>query len=401
MAAPLEVLLSSDSGSQLWNCTVFDPHSGSSLLSYRGGNSGARSLTVLGGEYLLSAQLGKNFINVWELQRKVGQHLAQLSPPRSVCLLCFLTDQVCTGKLQSVLSRHYQDVTCLKFTDDSSHFVSGGKDNLALVWSLSSVVQLDVSHAPEPRHIMSRHSLPITDLHCGLMGAQARVATASLDQTVKVWELSSGELLLSILFDVEIMSVTFDPAEYFVFCGGSDGNIFQVSLCSQVRNMNDHKLKTDVGKTTRVMKSSCLHRNMVTCLSVSMDGTLLLSGSHDETVRLWDIQSKQSIRCLTHKGPVTNAIITPAPANMFLPDSRPAVPLPRFSRHLHASESDGGEPGEVCVRLRLHTQVSASVFGDGENTKVRIAELEEEVQTLKKMNKDLYDFSSQMLTKPT
>lgn len=54
-----------------------------------------------------------------------------------VCLLCFLTDQVCTGKLLSVLSRHYQDVTCLKFTDDSSHFVSGGKDNLALVWSLS------------------------------------------------------------------------------------------------------------------------------------------------------------------------------------------------------------------------------------------------------------------------
>lgn len=86
MAAPLEVLLSSDSGSQLWNCTVFDPHSGSSLLSYRGGNSGARSLTVLGGEYLLSSQLGKNFINVWELQRKVGQHLAQLSSPEPTSL---------------------------------------------------------------------------------------------------------------------------------------------------------------------------------------------------------------------------------------------------------------------------------------------------------------------------
>lgn len=47
-----------------------------------------------------------------------------------------------------------------------------------------------------------------------------------------------------------------------------------------------------------------------------------------------------------------------APANMFLPDSRPAVPLPRFSRHLHASEGDGGESGEVCVRFGLYTQVS-------------------------------------------
>lgn len=55
-----------------------------------------------------------------------------------------------------------------------------------------SAIQLDLSHTPEPRHILSRHSLPITDLHCGLMGAQARIATASLDQTVKVRQQLTG-----------------------------------------------------------------------------------------------------------------------------------------------------------------------------------------------------------------
>ncbi|XP_068176500.1 WD repeat-containing protein 18 isoform X3 [Antennarius striatus] len=429
MAAPLEVIVSSDSSSQLWNCTVFDLHSGSSLLSYRGGNSSTRTLTVLGGQYLLSAQLGKNFINVWEIQRKDQLQQKIVCPGVVTCLAAspsglFLAAavaeaiylwEVSTGKLLCVLSRHYQDVTCLQFTDDGSHFVSGGKDNLAQVWSLSSVIQVDSSHAPEPRHVLSRHSLPITDLHCGLMGAQARVATASLDQTVKVWELSSGELLLSVLFDVEVMSVTMDPCEYFLFCGGSDGNIFQVSLCNQSLS-RDKSFQSD-NDGNQVFKG---HRNLVTCLSVSMDGTLLLSGSHDESVRLWDIQSKQSIRCLAHKGPVTNAVIMPAPANMFLPDSRPAAPLPRFSRHLHTSEADGGE-SEVCVRLGLYTQeeeetylqkaerlsslmnavTDKSVFGDGENTKVRVAELEEEVQTLKKVNKDLYEFTSQLLTKPT
>ncbi|XP_047198866.1 WD repeat-containing protein 18 [Hippoglossus stenolepis] len=430
MAAPLEVVVTSDSGSQLWNSTVFDLYSGSSLLSYRGGNSSARTLSLLRGEFLLSAQVGKNFINVWEIQRKDQLQQKIVCPGVVTCVTAspdglFLAAgvaeaiylwEVCTGKLLSVLSRHYQDVTCLKFTDDSSHFISGGKDNLALVWSLCSVIQLDLNHTPDPRHVLSRHSLPITDLHCGLMGAQARVATASLDQTVKMWELSSGELLLSILFDVEIMSVTFDPCEYFLFCGGTDGNIFQVSLCSQSLS-RDKSFQSD-NDGNQVFKG---HRNLVTCLSVSMDGTLLASGSHDETVRLWDVQSKQSIRCLAHKGPVTNVLITAAPANMFLPDSRPAVPLPRFSRHLHASEGDGGESGDVCVRLapctqeeeetylqkadRLSSLMNAvtdkSVFGDGENTKVRVAELEEEVQTLKKINKDLYDFSSQLITKPT
>ncbi|KAK2835124.1 hypothetical protein Q5P01_015608 [Channa striata] len=406
MAAPLEVIVSSDSGSQLWNCTVFDLHSGSSLLSFRGGNSSARTLTVLRGEFLVSAQLGKNFINVWEIQRKDQLQQKIVCPGVVTCLTAspnglFLVAgvaesiylwEVSTGKLLSILSRHYQDVTCLKFTDESSHFISGGKDNLALVWSLCSVIQLDLNHTPEPRHILGRHSLPITDLHCGSMGAQARVATASLDQTVKVWELSSGELLLSVLFDVEIMSVTFDPCEYFLFCGGSDGNIFQVSLCSQSLS-RDRAFQSETDGN-QVFKG---HRNLVTCLSVSMDGTLLLSGSHDETVRLWDISSKQSIRCLAHKGPVTNAS---TPAQL------------RGRRR---------ESGEVCVRLGLCTQeeeetylqkaerlnslmnavTDKSVFGDGENTKVRVAELEEEVQTLKKINKDLYDFSSQLLTKPT
>lgn len=40
----------------------------------------------------------------------------------------------------------------------------------------------------------------------------------------------------------------------------------------------------------------------MTCLSVSTDGSVLLSGSHDETVRLWDVQSKQCIRTVALRG---------------------------------------------------------------------------------------------------
>ncbi|XP_041086235.1 WD repeat-containing protein 18-like [Polyodon spathula] len=231
-----------------------------------------------------------------------------------------------------------------------------------------------------------------------------------------LWEISSGEILLSVLFDVGIMSVTFDPCEYSMFCGGSDGNIFQVALCG-TNLQRDESFQTD-REGNQVFKG---HRNLVTCLSVSMDGTLLLSGSHDETVRLWDIQSKQCVRTVNHKGSVTNAFIMPAPANMFQPDSRPTVGLPRFSRHLNPSEpGEGGESGGVSLRLGLHMQgtedsylekagklhelmcaaTDKSVFGIGENTKVRVAELEDEVKKLKKINKDLYEFSTQILTKP-
>ncbi|NXI59944.1 WDR18 protein, partial [Chloroceryle aenea] len=227
-----------------------------------------------------------------QLQQKIicpGPVTCLTASPNGLYILAGVAEsiylwEVSNGNLLAILNRHYQDLTCLCFTDDSSHFLSGAKDCLALVWNLYSVLQAEPSQIPDPRHVWSRHSLPITDLCCGFGGPLARAATASLDQTAKLWEISSGELLLSVLFDVGIMAVTLALAECHMFCGGMDGSIFQVDLCAWVTSALPHS------------------RNQVTCLSVSTDGSLLLSGSHDETVRLWDIQSKQCLKTMNHKG---------------------------------------------------------------------------------------------------
>ncbi|XP_075467574.1 WD repeat-containing protein 18 [Ascaphus truei] len=426
MAAPMEVVVSADAAGQVANCSVWDPLSGSVLLTYRGGNSSARGLTVLGGEYLLGAQLAKNFINVWELQRKdqlqqkivcPGLVTCLAASPNGLYLVAGIVEsvylwEICSGHLLAILNSHYQDVTCLAFTDDSSHFLSGAKDSLALVWSLYSVLQAESSRGSEPRHVWSRHSLPITDLQCGIGGPQARVVTSSLDQTVKLWDISSGDFLLSVLFDVRIMSVTFDPAEYHLFCGGSDGSIFQVDLCAWPVQ-RDRTFQPEQEKVFRG------HRNQVTCLSVSLDGSMLLSGSHDETVCVWDIQSKQCLRTVTHRGPVTNAFIMPAPANMLRADSKPSLPLPRFSKHLQGAEGCERPEGGVIMRLgkheqgleetylqrgeRLHSLLGESegknLSGLVEQLRVRVSELEEEVSKVRKINQNLFDFSATMITK--
>ena len=41
-----------------------------------------------------------------------------------------------------ILSRHYQNVTNLRFTDNGSHFVSAGDDNLVIVWSFLRFVHV-------------------------------------------------------------------------------------------------------------------------------------------------------------------------------------------------------------------------------------------------------------------
>lgn len=419
-----------DSAAQLWSCVVWELHSGANLLTYRGGQAGPRGVALLNGEYLLAAQLGKNYISAWELQRKdqlqqkimcPGPVTCLTTAPNGLYVLAGIAEsiylwEVSTGNLLVILSRHYQDVSCLKFTGDGSHFVSGGKDCLVLVWSLCSVLQTDPSRILAPRHVWSGHSLPVTDLHCGFGGPLARVATSSLDQTIKLWAISSGDLLLSVVFDVSIMSLTMDLAEHHVFCGGSDGSIFQVDLCSWPGQRERSFQAEDTGK---VFKG---HRNQVTCLSVSVDGSMLLSGSHDETVRLWDVTSKQCLRTVTLKGPVTNAAIVLAPPTMLNPDFKPSLPLPHFNRHLLGAEH-GDEPqgGGLRMRLGLHLQgtepsyqerleqlqavltstMEKSVLcGQDQLLPVRVSELEEEVRNLRKINRDLFDFSTRIITRP-
>ncbi|XP_054835109.1 WD repeat-containing protein 18 [Eublepharis macularius] len=411
-------------------CWAWELGSGTTLASYRGGSFAARGLALLGGEHLLGAQLGKAWLGAWELQRKDQLQQKIICPglvtcltaaPNGLYILAGIAEsiylwEVSSGNLLAILNRHYQDLSCLAFTDDSSHFLSGAKDCLVIVWNLCSVLQVEHGQSPEPRHVWSRHSLPITDLCCGIGGPMARAATASLDQTAKLWEISSGDLLLSVVFDVGIMSVTLDLTEYFMFCGGMDGSIFQVDLCSwPVQRERGFRTERESGKVFQG------HRNQVTCLSVSTDGSLLLSGSHDETVRLWDIQSKQCLRTMNYKGPVTNAFITLAPANMINADSKPSVPLPNFRRHLHNMESSEPSTNEglmLCLGLhqkgsgesylekaeRLHSQMclatEKNLMGDHEQLKNQVTKLEEEVGTLRKINKSLFDFSSRILTKP-
>lgn len=50
----------------------------------------------------------------------------------------------------------------------------------------------------------------------------------------QLYDLSSGELLCSFVFDVGVKSVTMDYAEQNLFAGCADGSIYQVELSRRV-----------------------------------------------------------------------------------------------------------------------------------------------------------------------
>uniref|UniRef100_A0A8C4QXP5 WD repeat domain 18 n=1 Tax=Eptatretus burgeri TaxID=7764 RepID=A0A8C4QXP5_EPTBU len=250
------------------------------------------------------------------------------NPPALLFHLIFKTT---SGGLLEVLCRHYQNILCLSFADDGGHFVSGGQDNLAIVWSLAGVLRNG-----EPKHVWNQHTLPVTDVCCGVGGVKARVATASLDQTAKLWELGSGLLLFSVVLGMPVTAVALDPAEYWLFCGTSTGTISVVPL---------HTAKREQIVQIDAEEKNCLqiHKAEVTCMAVTMDGGTLVSGSADGTVCLWDIDSGQCIHTIPHKGPVNALLLVSRLQGVLVnAEARPSLPLPRFSRQPRTAEAGGG-----------------------------------------------------------
>ena len=53
-----------------------------------------------------------------------------------------------------------------------------------------------------------------------------------------MWELCSGQLLLTVVFECSLSSVLLDPAESCLYAGGGDGSIYTVNLHKQVVMVN-------------------------------------------------------------------------------------------------------------------------------------------------------------------
>lgn len=222
--------------------------------------------------------------------------------------------QICTGNMVAVLTKHYQTVTVLKFIDDGSHFISAGHDGMILVWKLSSILASRGYSNQDivPLYTFSDHTLPITDVFVGKGGMRAMLTSVSLDRTCRMYDLASATLLLNLVFPEALTSVAVDRLDSRVYVGTIQGSIFEFSLQAPPRTKEYHISHDALPAKARFLG----HKNAVTALSVSLDGSSLLSGGNDEIVNIWDISSKQLLRSIPHKGVITNAQFILAPKAM-------------------------------------------------------------------------------------
>ncbi|XP_065648654.1 WD repeat-containing protein 18 isoform X2 [Hydra vulgaris] len=323
-----------------WNLTT-----GVILKSFKNGACARNSVDFVGNDYIISGQHEQQLLHIYDshneqIVKKIVcpgkiSSLA-VSPDGHYCIVALVEKiyvwQINTGNLIKILSKHYQNINAIRFSRDGSFFLSCGDDNLLLIWNFSNICQPkdDFNDDSEkPTFILSHHSLPIKDFYVGIGGMRCHVATCSLDQTCKIYDMSSGTLVCSFLFENSCSSVTMDIDEKRLFAGTTNGKIHFVNLYSKEKVRETH-----VATNESTLQA---HIKEVSSLSVSMDGTKLLSGSFDCNVKLWHISSKQCLRTFQFKGAITNAVIVTIPS--FLQENHKSlnlkIPIPNFNRTVY------------------------------------------------------------------
>ncbi|CAI5706536.1 unnamed protein product [Peronospora effusa] len=345
------LLISSNQENEL---LIVDASTGSQLYCFKNCRSAQNGVHAMPRtDHLIAVQEGKLALNLynWGKDMPVYKcHVAEKMGPvtTSSCGNFLFAGaesgkvyvwDVKTGELVTVFDAHYKRVSALGLTSDDSHLITAGEDALVHVWKL--VHLLDEPNAATsfqqgvtPLVSFTDHVLPVTSLHVGLGGVNARIYTSSLDRTCKIWSLNSSQCLYSVSCPSYVNSCVADPMEQRLYMGCGNGRIYALDLNAAATSVTAASARIASASTGLVAgnggnvspwgpeallpDSFDGHESSVTTLQIHASGAFLVSGDVNGVVHVWDCLSRQSLRTVKlFKGKITALVLCPRPRHLF------------------------------------------------------------------------------------
>ncbi|EPE03477.1 nacht and wd40 domain protein [Ophiostoma piceae UAMH 11346] len=204
------------------------------------------------------------------------------SPTNSKVRRCFETEQLEWVKTKPIvpaewdsclqtLNGHTSYVYSVVYSPDGKQLASASWDNTVKIWNAAS---------GECEQTLRGHTNWVLSVIFSLDGKQ--LTSASSDDTVKVWNAASGECEQTLKGHIEsVKSVIY--------------SLNGKQLASASIDMTIKVWNAASGECEQTLKG---HTNPVMSVVFSPDGKQLASASTDNTVKVWDVISKKSIQTL-------------------------------------------------------------------------------------------------------
>ncbi|KAM3931920.1 striatin isoform 2-T2 [Leptodactylus fuscus] len=229
---------------------------------------------------------------------------------------------------------HRGPVLCVVMSNNGEQCYSGGTDGIIQSWNTPNP-NVDPYDSYDPsvlRGAFEGH----TDAIWGLVYSTAhqRLLSASADGTIRVWNALEAAPALSVFNENQELGipssvdlVSCDPAQMVSSFDSGHTSIFNMETRQKVLTLEscietasscqinrvishptlpititaheDRHIKFYDNNTGKLIHSMVAHLDAVTSLAVDPNGLYLMSGSHDCSIRLWNLESKTCIQEFT------------------------------------------------------------------------------------------------------
>jgi WD40 repeat protein/serine/threonine protein kinase len=171
-----------------------------------------------------------------------------------------------TGKEVQPLTGPVGPLRSIAFAPDDGLIVAGGSDGLVHLW--------DPNKGPESRPLKG---------HTGIVYSVCfspdgrRILSASGDRTIRLWTTDSGETLFKESCGDTIHGVAWSPQGRLALTAGQIGHVLPLHLWDL--------------EATQKLRPLEGHTGHVIAVAFSPDGDLAASASHDNSVRIWNVET--------------------------------------------------------------------------------------------------------------
>ncbi|XP_032071067.1 striatin isoform X3 [Thamnophis elegans] len=231
---------------------------------------------------------------------------------------------------------HNSPVLCVVMSNNGEQCYSGGTDGLIQSWNITNP-NIDPYDSYDPsilRGAFVGHSDAVWDLVYS--GTHQRLLSCSADGTIRLWKALEISPALNIINDNQEMGipssvdlVSSDPNLMVASFNTGYTSIFNMETNQHILTLDsnidttvntscqinkvishptlpisitaheDRHIKFYDNNTGKLIHSMVAHLDAVTSLAVDPNGLYLMSGSHDCSIRLWNLESKTCIQEFT------------------------------------------------------------------------------------------------------